>query len=122
MQVDATRLHNTLERQQGYTQVKREQWGTISKVKAEKDYLIRREVIIKTDCLPILGMLSRFVTPDLSMLRWIAYIKSLNVELWHISEKDNTVANMLSRARYNNEDDMVSEGEEVNVTSLCRLD
>ena len=46
-------------------------------VKADKDYLIRTEVIIETDYLPILGMVSGCATSDLVMLRWIAYIKSL---------------------------------------------
>ena len=49
------------------------------------------------------------------MLRWIAYIKSLNLEIRHISGKDNTMADMLSRARFDDEDGMVSEDEEVGV-------
>ena len=55
------------------------------------------------------------VTPNLAMLRWIAYIKSLNPEIRHISGKDNTMANMLSRVRFDDENDMVSEDEEVGV-------
>ena len=54
-------------------------------------------------------------TPDLAMLRWIAYIKSLNPEIRHISGKDNAMADMLSRARFNDEGGMVSEDEEVGV-------
>ena len=50
-------------------------------MKADKDYLIGTEVIIETDCLPILGMVFGCATPDLAMLRWIAYIKSLNPEI-----------------------------------------
>ena len=57
------------ERQQVYAQVKRELWGIVSAVKADKDYLIGTEVIIETDCLPILGIVSRCATPDLAMLR-----------------------------------------------------
>ena len=60
------------ERQRGYAQVKRELWGIVSAVKADKNYLIRTEVIIETDCLPILGMVSGCATLDLAMLRWIA--------------------------------------------------
>ena len=56
-------------------------------MKADKDYLIGTEVIIKTDCLPILGMISGCVTPNLAMLRWIAYIKSLDPDIRH--EKDD---------------------------------
>ena len=70
-------------------------------------------MIIETDCLPILGMISGCATPDLAMLRWIAYVKSLNPDVRHISGKDNAMADMLSRARYEDEDAMVSENEEV---------
>ena len=56
-------------------------------------------MIIETDCMPILGMVFGCATPDLEMLRWIAYIKSLDPEIWHISGKDNAMADMLSRAR-----------------------
>ena len=84
-------------------------------MKADKDYLIGTEVIIETDCLPILGMVSGCATPDLEMLRWIAYIKSLDPEIRHISGKDNAMADMLSRARFEDEGGMVSEDEEVGV-------
>ena len=33
-----------------------------------QDYLIGTEVIIETDCLPILGMVSGCTSPDLAML------------------------------------------------------
>ena len=49
------------------------------------------------------------------MLRWIAYIKSLDPEIRHISRNDNTMADMLSRARFDDEGGMVSEDEEVGV-------
>ena len=49
----------------------------------------------------------------MAMLRWIAYIKSLNPEIHHIARKNNAMADMLSRARFEDESDMVSEDEEV---------
>ena len=101
------------ERQRGYAQVKRELWGIVSAVKADKDYLIGSEVVIETDCLPILGMVSGCATPDLAMLRWIAYIKSMNPEIHHISGKNNAMADMLSRTRFEGESDMMSEDEDV---------
>ena len=58
-------------------------------------------------------MVSGCATPDLAMLRWIAYIKFLDPETPHISGKDNAMADMLSRARFNDEDVMVSDDEEV---------
>ena len=58
-------------------------------MKVDKDYLIGSEVIIERFCLPILGMISGYATPDLAMLRWISYIKSLNPEIRHIAGKNN---------------------------------
>ena len=84
-------------------------------VNADKDYLIGMKVIIETNYLPILSMVSECATPDLAMLRWIAYIKSLDSEIRHISGKDNPMANMLSRARFDDEGGMVSEDKEVSV-------
>ena len=49
--------------------------------------------------------------PDVAMLRWIAYVKSLNLEVRHISGKDNVVADMLSRARFG--DDITDSDNEV---------
>ena len=46
------------------------------------------------------------------MLRWITYIKSLNLEIRHIAGKNNAMADMLSRARFEDESDMVSEDED----------
>ena len=100
------------DRQRKYAQVKRELWGIVSAVKADRDYLIGTEVIIETDCLPILGMISGCATPDIAMLRWIAYIKSLNPEIRHVAGKHNVVADMLSRARYGNEEESRSDEED----------
>ena len=100
-------------RQRKYAQIKREMWGIISAIKADRDYLIGAEVVIETDCLPILGMVSSCSSPDITMLRWIAYIKSFNPELRHISGKNNAMADMLSRARFVDKLDMMDEDEEI---------
>jgi hypothetical protein len=60
-------------------------------------------------------MVSGCATPDLAMLRWIVYVKSLNPEIRHIAGKDNAMADMLSRARFDDESGMVSEDEDVGV-------
>ena len=80
-------------------------------MKVNKDYLIGSEVIIEVDCLPILGMTSGCATPYLTMLRWIAYIKYLNLEICHIARKNNAMADMLPRAMFKHENDMVSKDE-----------
>jgi hypothetical protein len=114
------------ERQRGYAQVKRELWGIVSAIKSDRDYLIGAEVVIETDCLPILGMMRCCSVADVAMLRWIAYVKSLNPEIEHISGKANAVADMLSRARYN---DDVSDSDNEDVPQdfftsefTCRVD
>ena len=65
-------------------------------------------------------MISGCATPDIAMLRWIAYIKSLNQEIRHVAGKRNVVADMLSRvrymlsrARYDGEEDQNSDEEDV---------
>ena len=64
-------------------------------------------MILETSCLPILGMVSGCATPDLAMLRWIAYIKSNYPKIRHISGRDEAMVDMLSRVRFENEDVMV---------------
>ena len=94
------------ERQRAYPQVKRELLGALTALKAERNYLIGANVVLETDCLPLLGMIANCSIPDIAMLRWIAYIKSLNPMLVHIIGKKNSVADMLSRARYVHEEEM----------------
>jgi hypothetical protein len=94
------------ERQRAYPQVKRELLGALTVLKAERNYLIGANVVLETDCLPLLGMIANYSIPDIAMLRWIAYIKSLNPILVHIIGKKNYVADMLSRARYVDEEEM----------------
>jgi hypothetical protein len=94
------------ERQRAYPQVKRELLGALTALKAERNYLIGANVVLETDCLPLLGMIANCSIPDIAMLRWIAYIKSLNPVLVHIIGKKNSVADMLSRARYVHEEEM----------------
>ena len=72
--------------------------------------------MLETDCLPLLGMISNCNSPDIAMLRWIAYIKSLNPVLKHITGKMNPVADMLSRARYFDEEKMMAHGENEDFT------
>jgi len=47
------------------------------------------------------------------MLRWTAYIKSMDSKFKHIVRKDNLVADMLSRARYEDEEEMLDGEEDV---------
>ncbi|KAL3688849.1 hypothetical protein R1sor_015158 [Riccia sorocarpa] len=100
-------------RQRSYPQVKRELWGLVTAMKAENEYLIGAEVVIETDCLPLLGMITNCTTTDMTILNWIAYIKTLNPEFRHIAGKDNPVADLLSRVRYESEEDMVDDTDDI---------
>ena len=94
------------DRQRRYPQVKRELLGALTAIKADRNYLIGANVVLETDCLPLLGMIANCSTPDIAMLRWIAYIRAVNPVLRHISGKTNYVADMLSKARYSCEEEM----------------
>jgi len=97
------------ERQRVYPQVKRELLGALTALKADRNYLIGANVVLETDCLPLLGMVANCSTPDIAMLRWIVYIRSFNPVLIHITGKENSVADMLSRARYMCENEMEAQ-------------
>mgnify|MGYP000046435486 CR=1 FL=1 len=78
--------------------MKRELRGIISAIKKYREYLIGAEVVIETDCLPVLGMMQWCTILDVAMLRWITYIKSFNTDIRHILGKGNAMADILSRA------------------------
>ncbi|KAL3696074.1 hypothetical protein R1sor_010150 [Riccia sorocarpa] len=99
-------------RQRDYPQVKRELWGVYTAMRTDKNFLIGAAVMLETDCLPLLGMIANCSTPDITMLRWIVYVRNFNPHLKHIAGKKNVVADMLSRARYEGEEEMVLTAEE----------
>ena len=86
--------------------MKRELLGALLALKVERNYLIGTNVVLETNYLPLLGMVANCSISDIAMLRWIAYIKSLNPVLVHITSKKNSMADMLSRARYVCEEEM----------------
>ena len=69
-------------------------------------------MVLETDCLPLLGIIANCSIPDIAMLRWIAYIKSLKFVLVYIIGKKNSMADMLSRARYVHEEMETHEVDE----------
>ncbi|KAL2650647.1 hypothetical protein R1flu_018775 [Riccia fluitans] len=84
-----------------------------SRFVAEKEHLIGARVVIEIEHLPLLGMIMNCSIPNVAMLNWIAYIKSLNLEFKHIARKENIVEDMLSRARFDREEDMVEDEDNV---------
>ena len=99
--------------QRNCPQIKRELWGMVTALKNEKEYLIGSCVVVEIDCLLLLEMITSCSTPYIAMLGWISYIKSFNPEFKHIAGKDNTVVDMLSRARYEDESEIINEGDDV---------
>ena len=85
-------------------------------MKVDRNYLIGENVVLETDCLPLLDMISNYNSPYIAMLRWIAYIKSLNPILKHITNKMNPIVDMLSRARYFDKEEMMAHGENEDLT------
>jgi hypothetical protein len=43
--------------------------GVVTAMKNEKEYLIGASVVVETDCLSLLGMITSCSTPDIAMLR-----------------------------------------------------
>jgi hypothetical protein len=94
----------------------------LAALKSDRDYLIGIDVVVETDCLLHIGMIASCTMPDIAMLRWIAYIKTVNPKLRHIKGKENPVANMLSRARFMNDEIMQDEDQERATTNYQRVD
>ena len=84
--------------------MKRELWGIFIAIKMDRDYLIGAEVIVETNCLPVLRIIANCNIPDQAMLRWCVYIKTINPDIRHISGEKNAMADMLSRAKYEKEE------------------
>lgn len=65
---------------------------------AKRNYLTGANVVLETNCLPLLCMIANWSILDTTMLRWIAYIKSLDRVLVYITKKKNSMVGMLTRA------------------------
>ena len=82
-------------------------------VKKIKDYQMDMQLVIEMNSLPILGMTLGCTKLNLTILRQIAYIKSRNSEVCHISSKNNAMIDMLSRQRYEGKRDIMSKAQYV---------
>lgn len=66
-------------------------------------------------------MISTCFTSDIAMLKWIAYVNSISLEFKHVSRKDIAVANMLCRARYDGEEEIIDGEEDVGTNFYSTL-
>mgnify|MGYP007076046589 CR=1 FL=1 len=111
------------ERERKYAQVKREVWRIVMVVITGRDYLIKAKVVIETNCLPILDMIFECSILDIATLHWMAYMKSLNSEVRHVSRKDKALANTLSRTSCQEKiEELVDHEEELDVMDTPTMD
>ncbi len=86
--------------QRNYGQTKRELYSVKTALLEEQQYVLGNHVVVETDCKALLGMLTNCTTPDLTCQRWIGVIKQFDASIVHITGEENVVADMLSRATY----------------------
>jgi hypothetical protein len=115
--------------QKNYSQLKKELWGMMIALKSDVIYLRGANLIIETDCLPLLGIIKNCEHADSHVLRWVAFVRSYAPELRHISGESNVVADMLSRARFSEipdnhgkmtDDPYVLTGRELSVSAIAQ--
>lgn len=65
-------------------------------------------MILETNYLPLLDIVSNYSILNIFILRWITYIQILNLILEYIIEKNNLIENILFKARYTGEEEMMT--------------
>jgi hypothetical protein len=92
-----------------YGQFKRELYAMVKNVKLVRYKVYGCNLVIETDCLPLIGFLNNPDLIDPAMVRWIAYLQLFNATYRHVKGKDNVVSDGLSRKA---RDDPTSSDEE----------
>ncbi|CAD6952494.1 unnamed protein product [Tilletia caries] len=99
------------EREQGYSQAKRELYAVFRALKYFRHWLWGTRVIVRTDAGFVKGMLANPELPNSAMVRWLAYILLFDLEVLHVKAKDNAVADGLSRRPVQPDDDAVTDDD-----------
>ncbi|KAH7422018.1 hypothetical protein KP509_13G086500 [Ceratopteris richardii] len=81
----------------------RELWRLFTALKTNQEYFMGANVIVETDSLPLIGLIANCSSPDIAMLRWITFIKFINPTFLCIAEKHNTIVDMLSREKFDDD-------------------
>lgn len=99
------------ETEQRYSQVKLELYGLFRALQAVKMYIIGvQNLVVEVDAKYIKGMINNpDIQPNATINRWIAGILLFNFQLRHVSAKDHTPADGLSRRP-----EAVGDPEEIN--------
>jgi hypothetical protein len=83
--------------ERNYAQIKKELAAMVRALKGAKGYIYGAQVIIETDCLPLIGYLNNKEVLDPILSRWMAYVHMFAPIFKHIAGKTNVVADGLSR-------------------------
>ncbi|KAE8222681.1 hypothetical protein CF326_g8332 [Tilletia indica] len=76
------------EREQAYSQAKRELYAVFRALKAFRHWIWGTNLIVLTDASYIKGMLANPELPNTAMVRWLAYIMLFDPEIVHVKAKD----------------------------------
>ena len=87
------------EREQRYSQIKRELLAVVHALKKERHYLYGQAFILEVDAAALVGMINNPDLPDMAMMRWIAFIRTYCPDVRTVPGKANLVPDGLSRQR-----------------------
>ncbi|KAG5460398.1 MAG: hypothetical protein BJ554DRAFT_7560, partial [Olpidium bornovanus] len=98
--------------QRAYGQTKRELYAIWLALREERQHVLGANLMVETDCRPLIKMMSNYDTADASSRRWVADVKEYGCLVVHIKGEDNAVADMLSRTRYEGDGEELSPAED----------
>ncbi|CAD6977687.1 unnamed protein product [Tilletia controversa] len=100
------------DREQAYSQAKRELYAIFRVLKFFRHWLWGTRVIVLSDAMFTKGMLANPELPNSAMTRWLAYVMLFDLVIQHVKAKDNELADGLSRRPPQAGDDSVTDDEE----------
>lgn len=82
---------------QNYSQVKREMYAILRILRTLKLKIFGCEIVVETDCLPVIAMINNPDVIDPVLLRWTAYIRLFNPIFKHVKGSKQNISDGLSR-------------------------
>lgn len=90
-------------------------------MKAKKDYLIRAMIVIEIDYLALFRIIINYKIPDISILRWISYIKLFYTQFRHVASNEYSIRDVIFCALFNSKDAMIQDTDDVDTQILINL-
>ena len=98
---------------------KKKLYAIVFGLKKNRVHLYVQRFILEVDAQCLIGMLNKPDLSDAAMTCWLAWVKLFDFEVRHIPEKDNVIADALSRkARDKDEDTQEDEAEQVEIDEV----